>query len=191
MLIEEDLFVANPLPTNNGYSWTLASRLGEMLHRAEQLFGPRDQSYTILGVEFSSGTPQLWYPGSRKHIVIQLTNECLTDSVRAHYQLAHESVHLLAPTGGKNANVLEEGLAMYFADTYLHDIFAKFMPPGLTSYAAAAEKVRQLLAIDQNLVRTLRIKQPAIHLTTADDILAVRPDVPRDLAECLVKPFIR
>lgn len=191
MLIEIDLFVARPLPTNNGYSWTLASLLGDMLHRAEQIFGPRDSSYTILGVEFCAGTPQLWYPGNRRHIAIQLTMECLTDQVRACYQLAHESVHLLAPTGGRNANVLEEGLATYFSELYLHDTFAKTMLPELASYADACSRVRQLLAIDPSVIRTLRAKQPAIHLATVDDILAARPDVPRELAESLVSPFVR
>lgn len=191
MLIEMDLFIARPLPTNNGYSWTLASRLGEMLHRAEQFFGPRDPSYTILGVEFCAGTPQLWYPGNRRHIVIQLTMECTTDHVRACSQLAHESVHLLAPTGGRNANVLEEGLATYFSELYLHETFATSLPPELASYVDACSRARQLLAIDPSVIRTLRTKQLAIHLVTVDDILAARPDVPRELAESLVAPFVR
>src|SRR5437879_7010897 len=80
-----------------------------------------------------------------RHIVIQLTMECLTDQVRACYQLAHESVHLLAPTGGRNANVLEEGLATYFSELYLHDTFATSMPPELASYADSCSRVRQLL----------------------------------------------
>ena len=38
-----DLLVTQRLPNDSGYTWTLASRLGDMLHvRAEELFGPRD-----------------------------------------------------------------------------------------------------------------------------------------------------
>ena len=37
--INSDLLVA-PLPTIGTVSWTLASRLGEMLDMAEELFGP-------------------------------------------------------------------------------------------------------------------------------------------------------
>ena len=51
--IDSDLLVAQRLPDGSGYTWTLASRLGEMLHMAEELFGPRDCSYTILGIEFT------------------------------------------------------------------------------------------------------------------------------------------
>ena len=50
--INSDLLVTQPLPNDNGYTWTLASLLGDMLHIAEELFGPRDLSYTILGIEF-------------------------------------------------------------------------------------------------------------------------------------------
>ena len=186
-----DLLIASPKPEKNGYTWTMASRLGEMLNRAEELFGPRDLSYTIIGVEFCADGPQLWYPGSRRHIVIQLSVSCLTDRVRAYYQLAHECIHLLAPSGGRNANVLEEGLATYFSELYVQETFGNSMKPELASYAGACELVRQLLTIDECFVLKLRAKQPTMHLTRVEDIWAIRPDVPRELAESLVAPFVR
>jgi len=192
MQIETDLWIARPLELNNGYTFTLASRLGDMLHRAEQLFGPRDASYTILGIEFTTGPyPQVWYPGDRRYIVIQLTMQCLVEPVRAFYQLAHECIHLLAPTGGRNANVLEEGLATYFSETYLSQTFGASIPAELASYTKACSDVRRLLAIDQNLIRTVRLKQPSFHLITTNDVLAVRSDTPRELVDSLVAPFIR
>ena len=57
--INNDLLVSQALSDNSGYTWTLASRLGEMLHKAEELFGERDCSYTILGMEFGPCTPQM------------------------------------------------------------------------------------------------------------------------------------
>jgi hypothetical protein len=54
-----------------GYTWTLPSRLGEMLALATQMFGPRDHGYTLLGIEFVADNPRLWYPGE-KDIIIQL-----------------------------------------------------------------------------------------------------------------------
>ena len=56
--IDSDLLVAQRLSDGCGYTWTLASRLGEMLHMAEELFGPRDCSYTILGIEFGPDNPK-------------------------------------------------------------------------------------------------------------------------------------
>ena len=69
--INSDLLITQPM-SDGTWTWTLASRLGDMLHMAEELFAPRDYSYTILGIEFVSGIPQIWYPGSRRHIIIQL-----------------------------------------------------------------------------------------------------------------------
>ena len=45
MNINSDLLITEPLP-NNRWRYTLASRLGDMLYLAEDLFGPRDPSYT-------------------------------------------------------------------------------------------------------------------------------------------------
>ena len=71
--INSDLLVAQPLPGNK-VSWTLASRLGDMLDMAEKLFGGRDTSYTLLGTQFTSDGPRIWYRGKhRKHIIIQLS----------------------------------------------------------------------------------------------------------------------
>src|SRR4051812_12688158 len=64
--VDPALFMARPI--ENGYTWTLASRLGDMLHLAETMFGPRDPSYTVLGVEFVADNPRVWYPGNRKFI---------------------------------------------------------------------------------------------------------------------------
>ena len=50
--ISSDLLVAQRKTSGKGYTWTLASRFGEMLHMAEELFGPRDSSYTIHAIEF-------------------------------------------------------------------------------------------------------------------------------------------
>ena len=80
--IDSDLLVAQRLSDGCGYTWTLASRLGEMLHMAEELFGPRDCSYTILGIEFGPDNPRIWYPGNRRHIIIQL------DVINCHKHIA-------------------------------------------------------------------------------------------------------
>jgi hypothetical protein len=49
-----------------------------MLEEVEQLFGRRNHDYTILGIEFSGTIPQIWFPGDRKHIAIQLGELCGT-----------------------------------------------------------------------------------------------------------------
>src|SRR5215467_11622293 len=98
--VEIDLLFANPIP--GGYSWTLASRLGHMLRTAEERYGPRDLSYTILGVEFGGDIPHIWYPGNCRHVIVQIARYCINNLQHAYYQLAHECIHLLSPRGDAN-----------------------------------------------------------------------------------------
>ncbi len=153
--INNDLLVTQCLP--NGYTWTLTSRLSDMLYMAEELFGPRDYSYTILGIEFVADGPRIWYPGNRKHIIIQLDPSAAMDMSRACYQMAHETIHLLAPSGGQNANNFEEGVACYFAAYYMAK---KLNKPNwqatLPSYKRALELVTPLLNKDIYCVRRIR-----------------------------------
>ena len=61
--------------TKDGYTWTLGSRLGDMLRLAQEFFGPRDTSYTILNVNFSDDGPLIWHLGNRKDIIIHLATQ--------------------------------------------------------------------------------------------------------------------
>ena len=117
--INSELFVAQRKP-NGDYTWTLASRLGDMLHMAEELFGERNPSYTILGIEFKGKRPRIRYPiKNRPHIIIKLSLQAATDMSPACWEMAHETVHLLAPTGCEYSTNLEEGVACYFANYYM------------------------------------------------------------------------
>lgn len=189
--IETELFFARPLDSGGGYTWTLSSRLGSMLRIVQERFGPRDSSYTILGFEFGGDIPQIWFPGNCRHVLIQLTPECATDTVRACYQLSHECVHLLAPSGGQNANNLEEGLATHFCHRYIVETFGVNWPSTIQSYAAARIAVEELLASDTSVIRRLRERQPCLPLVTPEDIISIAPGTRHDLAAFLCERFIR
>jgi hypothetical protein len=189
--LETDLLFARPLAEGNGYSWTLASRLGAMLQSAQEQFGARDMSYTILGFEFCGSVPQIWYPGNCRNIVIQLTPACATDLIKACYQLSHECIHLLAPSGGQNANNLEEGLATHFCHRYIVENFGVDFRTSLQSYAAARAAVEELVSADATVIRRLRERQPAIYQRCADDIIATVPNTRPELAAFLCERFTR
>lgn len=176
----------------SGYKWTLVSRLGDMLALAEEKYGKRDQSYTLLGIEFMEGSPQVWFPGNRKSIIIQLDVSCLSDMMRGCYQLAHECIHLLSPTGTRNATVLEEGLATHFSEYYLRE---KMRRPNwrssMKSYAQAKKLVEMLLYIEKDAIRILRQDQPVISRITAEDILGRFSKLPSGLAFQLSSSFDR
>ena len=190
--INSGLLLAEPLPDGSGYTWTLASLLGDMLYMAEKLFGPRDQSYTILGIEFEADGPQIWYPKDCNHIVIQLDTAAAMDIHWACYQLAHETIHLLAPTGGQNANNFEEGLACYFAAYYMEkQLNASNWQPNLPSYKLALELVTPLLNEDIHCVRRLREKQPSFLKMSKEVISAEFPNLTSDKVDFLIKKFDR
>ena len=169
--INSDLLVTQPLCDRSGYKWTLASRLGDMLDLAEQLFGKRDYSYTILGIEFACDGPQIWYPGNRRHIIIQLGFRATTNLSEACYQMAHETVHLLAPTGCRNANNLEEGVACFFANYYMKKTFnAPRRCTGMPSYEQALALVEPHLDEDIHCIRRLRKNQPSFRKMSKDAV---------------------
>ena len=182
-----------PLP-NGGYRWTLASLLGDMLYEAEKLFGERDYSYTILGVELVYDGPRIWYPDpeSCKHIIIQLSLAAATNMFEACYQMAQETVHLLAPTGKPNANNFEEGVSLYFAELYMKErLNVEFPPPSMSSYRSVLEAVIPLLDADKYCVRKLRSQQPSFSKMTKKQLKGVFPDLSADDINFLLKKFQR
>ena len=145
------IFISHPIA--NGHSWTITSKLGEILSIAETMYGPRDYSYTILGVEFNQdGHPRIWFPGSRKNIIIQISMNCIDDLNRAVFQVAHEAIHCLSPTGSNNANVLEEGLANLFSIKYTQAYGHGTWESNDKKYNDASELVEQLLSFDNTTV---------------------------------------
>lgn len=174
-----------------GFTFTLPSMLGEMLSLAEDLYGPRDRSYTILGMEFSEFGPQVWYPlpADRRQIIVQLSIECMTDQLQAFFVLAHECIHLLKPSGGRKANVLEEGLATYFSEYYTRTRCRESMVAVIPSYIEARNLVEQLLSSDKGVIKRLRKRQPALYKVKVNDLLAVQPKISKKLATTLCKSF--
>ncbi len=119
---KDKLFCSSQILANRtdvGFTWTVVSRLSEILKNAEQRYGKRDLSWTLLGVEFSNlKHPEIWYPfvsDGRKHIIIQLTKTASKNEKEALFQLSHEVIHLLSPAGLEGSSVFEEGLATYFS----------------------------------------------------------------------------
>ena len=124
----ESLFLIQPGAEGGEKGLTLPEYTSRFLAELEDLFGPRDRSYCLTGIDIDpmrDRQPHLWYPGASserpRHIIIRLSGNALTDPARARWQLAHECVHLLDPwepaTAGRNTNWLEEGLASWYQNS--------------------------------------------------------------------------
>ena len=149
-------------------------------------------SYKILDIEFvENNAPQIWYRGNDKGIVIRLTPDTKTNERWGCYQLAHECIHLLSPSGGCTVNILEEGLATYFAHQYVEKEFNDPMPPTITSYERARQLVNKLLGFDADAVKKIRKSQPAISKITSKNILEVVPQFNLADAQVLEQEFVR
>jgi hypothetical protein len=177
-----------PLENNTGWTWTLVSRLSELLEEAEARYGPRDREWTLIGIEFGGDTPGTWFPGNRRHVVIRLSDNARTNPARALFQLAHEAIHLLSPWSG--APAMEEGVATLFSD----EVSLRFAADGWffssePDYVHCRDVTRTLLALHPDGVRTLRAKEPHFHLMTPTLITSTFPDVPEQLAGALCEPF--
>ena len=184
-IVDDNLFLARPIP--NGFTFTLASRLGQMLSMCEKEFGPRDQSFTILGVEFREGVPQVWFPGNCGQVVVQLGREAMQEPVRALYQLAHECVHLLDPHPG-GGNVLEEGTAVRFAQQYLASV-GRSMRTGDKRYDDASQLVGQLLTVRGDAVKELRRLHGSLAKIIAEQIGSICPELDGLIRQALVRSF--
>ena len=182
--IVDSLIIAEPI--EGGFTYTLASRLGDLLKLAEEKFGPRKPDFTILGVEFQDGDPQTWFPGNCKHIVVQLSLEAMNNEEQAVFQLAHETVHLL--DGGQLANVLEEGVAVNFQQEYMLANFENSISIVNPKYIAAGELVERLLTFDNSVVKRLRSICGSFDSITAKHI-AIESNLPIEICECLAMPF--
>ncbi len=190
--VKSRLIVATPTADGSGYSWTLAAALGEMLLHAEEMFGPRDTSWTILGIDFTTDGGKTWTPGNCGHIIVQLDMNCLSDRHDAYRGLAHECIHLLSPTGQADANVLEEGLAVYFEQEYMRYVFGEgwwLNQINYRNYADAFALTKQLLALDPDIIKKIRMQEPVIAHITAEHIREHCPLAPRELALALAQRF--
>ncbi len=189
--VRDNLIIAFPCPPESGctYTFTLASRLGQMLEMAEQRFGPRDKSYTILGFEFREGLPQIWFPGNGMNVIVQLDSSSMNDPNLPLFQLAHECIHLLTPVLSANVSVLEEGLATYFSKEYMTVHFGGVWLTGDQKYDRAEVLARKLLLFNADAIKTLRELVPVISRASAQDVLKICPSLSPQLAEQLVVTF--
>lgn len=189
-LQEKTIFTAAPI--QGGYSWTIISLLGTILDDAENLYGERDRSFNILGVELCDQVqPMTWYPGSwdgRKDVIIQITKDCETNINKAIFQVSHEVVHCLCPKPGRHANVLEEGLATLFS-MYESNKYRTGYHPDSLPYISAMGKVEELLRLDGSIIKKARTLELDISLITKEMLLGFHPSIKDDLLDILLKPF--
>lgn len=172
---------------SRGHTWTIVSHLSEMLIDIEKKYGDRDSEYTILGIELTDrGGPSYWLLNDCKHVIIQITENCLTNMDGALFQLAHEAIHLLNPLECGTVNYLEEGLATYYSLSYPNSSYVC----DDAKYQLASDLVRELLAYDDNIIKKLRGSElKSLSSIRKEDILKIHPTINDELITKLTTNF--
>lgn len=183
-------FCGAPLPDGSGFAYTWPGRLGELLSEAEQRYGPRDKEWTLLGIQFGGRVAALFYPGYpvRKHISVRLSESCRADPARALFVLAHEVIHLLAPTGGSHALMIEEGLATNFSRD-IGERFALGFSEASPSYIYARDATKPFLDAYPDAIRMIRKREPSFTKWTPQMVREQCPGLSEEVALQLCEPF--
>ena len=208
MNVIDSLFTTTFLEDGVHVPMTLPEYASLYLAELEDLFGPRDWSFTLVGIDIDKtpgNVPCNWFPDSgiapddaerrSRHIVIRLSQAALTDLTRARWQLAHECFHLLDPwnqrVDGRPTNMLEEGLATWYQNSCVPEAKSH---EGL--YAAAEDLVRPLLGelpiMDElpNAVKLIR-RERALRISeiTPGILQDYCPGMSEDTSRKLCQPF--
>ena len=202
MSVVDSLFVTEFHEDGSHSPMTLPEYASEFLSDIEGRFGPRDRSFTLVGIDIDRTPdkhPHLWYPnsgippgdpeGRSRHVVVRLGPAALTDPARARWQLAHECFHLLDPwietVDGRPANWLEEGLASWYQNSRVPEAECH---EGL--YADAEGLVEPLTNELTQAVRRIRAERRLrISAITPDVLHDYCPNMSSETARELCKPF--
>ena len=155
-----------------GYSNdAILSDIRGMANEIESFYGPMVQDWVLRFVVFAEESlPCIYYPdGFSQTVGIRLVPPALSDADYARFQMAHELVHCLAPTGfeSKNkvcpANVIEESVATRYQMGYLKTHLKhaqKNIGLDKLEYKIALKLYNEFALIGSNLVKTVRQVEP-------------------------------
>lgn len=202
MSIIESLFVTRLQGDGGHWAMTLPIYASRFLADIEHLFGPRDHSFTLVGIEIDTtpgACPRLWYPDSgiapddperrSRHVIIRLGPNALTHPARARWQLAHECFHLLDPwnlrVDGRSVNWLEEGLAAWFQNSRVPEA-----EHHEGQYAIAEGLVSPLMDELPHVVKRIRVERRLrIGEFTPSVLQAYCPQISEETSRSLCQPF--
>lgn len=174
---------------------TITNSFMEMLIWAEHLFGKRDTNWTFIGVEFREDGPYImYYPNN--NISIVLMSNCsnfFPSHPQLYYQLAHETCHLLYPTGKADANLLNEGISTYFSKIYQEKKYpnSSYAIDNISKskYFESYQLVEKLLAFDKDAIKKIRQLNPSISNITEKELLSLKFNLSENEIKKLVSKF--
>jgi len=163
----------------------------EIFNMAEDYFGKAEKEWSFIGIEFKDDGPYIMYYPNNK-ISIVLSTGCSNNFQQLFFQLSHETCHLLYPTGKKDANILNEGIAVCFSVVYDRYKFknSTYAINALTDkYREAYNLVSKLLAIDKDAIKKIRSVYSNISNISKDELMSFNFNLDEIETEKLVSKF--
>ena len=160
----------------------------------EKRFGPAVNEWALGGIDFdvAEEQPCLFYPYSRPGtVIIKLAGPALTSIDFARFQLAHELVHCINPSGQKSANVLEEGMAAWYQQCYSTKVLKGRVQLGDEKYKAARQLFNKFIKKSKvkDSVIKVRTIEPYLYKVTHDVFVNAGISLPSDLETLLLARF--
>ncbi len=161
----------------------------KMLRLVEVRFGRTHGDRTLVAV-IADGH-QDCHVSEKLDIVIRVQNWNAGDPRQAHFQVSHETLHALSQIPEVRRTNLEEGLATVFQQDYDVCCYGSppLQPPPNSDYELARNDVRELLNLDPNVIRKIRMVEPTISRITAVHIRDACASCSEELADRLARPF--
>lgn len=194
----EDVFVNHPDGNDSRHAQQLRRHLGNILEMAEDLFGQRDCWYRCVGIKFHDANSKLKYLSRPDgdidglDIIIRLSQLAAQNMSQACFEMAHETVHLLAPTGNPKVTNLQEGVACFFSMYYMKTILNE--PKWYytkESQRRVLELVTPRLEEDRYCIKRLRGHQRWFQRMNKEDIRREIPKLTVEDACFLISEFVR
>ncbi|WP_261859279.1 hypothetical protein [Photobacterium sanguinicancri] len=167
---------------------------------AEKLFGLMCSDWTYWGVEFNQQQPHLRYYPDTGNVAISLSERAKNDEIQLRFQLAHEVCHLLYPTMDKDTHIMEkttflnEGVSTYFSIFAIHELcnsqdIVNNLKEHNNDYYQSFFMVNELLTIDVDAIKKLRVVQPKLNRITSHDFELADVKIPEELISKLINTF--
>ena len=165
----------------------------DMLPYIEERYGVMNTGWTVIDIEFTGygDEPRLRYNGN--NIIIHLAQNIRDNVCFACFQLAHEAVHLLSPTGTPHTRYLEEGLAAVYSVRFMdehfpgHNIVISNDPAD--PYLRAVYLVDPFLNAYPDAIKKLRAIEPCFNAMTPQTFHDAQVACSQELIDKLLAPF--
>lgn len=134
------------------------ARFQAVMADAAVFWGPRDESWNLLGLEIlpADVNPAVAVsPLGDKNCVLRISEDANEAGWLMDWQLSHEAVHLLSPPRIDVATIFEEGVASYNQHRIARDWHGRYHV-GFKLHQKAFDLVKPLVEQNPNGVRNLR-----------------------------------